>query len=194
MAKLVLDDVTTTGDDLITLMNLVNANNALIETALENTLSRDGTTPNFMDANFDMNGYDILNVGNLWFVPGGGDNLAYYNVCNQYIKGQATSMHAATISGGVYTPVCCDSNVHKITLDQDVTIGAPTGALDGQVINFIFKQDATGGWTVTFNSVFKFPNGTPTTVTATANAVDVLSCQYDSEDEVWLCTAGQDYS
>lgn len=40
----------------------INANNELIETALENTLSRDGTTPNQMEADFDMNGYRIMNV------------------------------------------------------------------------------------------------------------------------------------
>lgn len=39
-----------------------NANNALIEAALENTLSRDGTTPNQMGANLDMNSNRILNL------------------------------------------------------------------------------------------------------------------------------------
>lgn len=41
-----------------------NANNDLIEAAFENTLSRDGTTPNQMEANIDMNGHLILNQGN----------------------------------------------------------------------------------------------------------------------------------
>ncbi len=40
-----------------------NANNALIEAALENTLSRDGTAPNQMEADFDMNGFQIINLG-----------------------------------------------------------------------------------------------------------------------------------
>lgn len=39
-----------------------NTNNGLIETAMENTLSRDGTTPNEMGANLDMNTYEILNL------------------------------------------------------------------------------------------------------------------------------------
>lgn len=40
----------------------LNANFDAIETAIENTLSRDGTTPNEMEANLDMNDNSILNV------------------------------------------------------------------------------------------------------------------------------------
>jgi len=39
-----------------------NNNFALIETALENTVSRDGTTPNTMSADLDLNSQDINNV------------------------------------------------------------------------------------------------------------------------------------
>ncbi len=58
MAKITLNDITTgySGPARI------NSNNALIEAAIENTLSRDGTDPNQMEADFDMNGYRILNV------------------------------------------------------------------------------------------------------------------------------------
>ncbi len=57
MAKLVLNDVTTG----FASTDLLNANNAAIKAALENTLSRDGTTPNTMSADLDMNGHRILN-------------------------------------------------------------------------------------------------------------------------------------
>lgn len=39
-----------------------NANNALIEAAFDNTLSRDGSTPNQMEANIDMNSHRVLNL------------------------------------------------------------------------------------------------------------------------------------
>lgn len=42
----------------------LNTNNTLIETALENTISRNGASPNHMLANLDMNGYMILNQSN----------------------------------------------------------------------------------------------------------------------------------
>lgn len=62
MAKLTLADVSTTGDGLRTLINSFNDNMALIESAMENTLSRNGATPNYMDAGIDMNGYRITNL------------------------------------------------------------------------------------------------------------------------------------
>lgn len=46
-------------------IDALNDNFDAIETALENTLSRDGSTPNTMSANLDMNGNSILNVDSL---------------------------------------------------------------------------------------------------------------------------------
>lgn len=43
-------------------LNTINENFEAIEAAVENTLSRDGTTPNEMTADLDMNDNDILNV------------------------------------------------------------------------------------------------------------------------------------
>ena len=58
MAKLTLTDIAA-GYVLVTTFN---ANNTLIETALENTLSRDGTSPNTMSANLDMNSNKVVNL------------------------------------------------------------------------------------------------------------------------------------
>lgn len=49
------------GSDYQSKQNL-NANNAAIRTAFDNTLSRDGTSPNQMTANLDMNSNRILNL------------------------------------------------------------------------------------------------------------------------------------
>jgi hypothetical protein len=43
-------------------MTTINNNNASIETAMENTLSRDGTSPNSMGAHLDMDSHRILNL------------------------------------------------------------------------------------------------------------------------------------
>lgn len=61
MAKLTLTDIATTINTTSS-VNSINANNALIEAALENTLSRDGTSPNTMGANLDMNSNKIVNL------------------------------------------------------------------------------------------------------------------------------------
>jgi len=58
MAKLTLTDESS-GFQTTTQRN---ANYTLIETALENTLSRDGTTPNAMGANLDMNSNRVINL------------------------------------------------------------------------------------------------------------------------------------
>lgn len=46
-------------------LDKINQNFELIDTALQKALSRDGTTPNQMEADIDLNGYDLLNVGEL---------------------------------------------------------------------------------------------------------------------------------
>ena len=66
MTKLVLDTVTSgfrSGE-------LVTSNNTATIKAIENTLSRDGTSPNFMQAQLDMNGFNIINQGNPVTVQG----------------------------------------------------------------------------------------------------------------------------
>lgn len=58
MAKLTLADLTSTYDAV----TQINQNFTDIETAIENTLSRDGTTPNNMTADIDLNSNKLLNV------------------------------------------------------------------------------------------------------------------------------------
>ena len=41
----------------------LNENFEAIEQAIENTLSRDGTTPNHMESDLDLNSYRVINVG-----------------------------------------------------------------------------------------------------------------------------------
>ena len=58
MAKITLTDMTSGYQSTA----VYNANNTLLEAAIENTLSRDGTTPNTMGANLDMNSNKVVNV------------------------------------------------------------------------------------------------------------------------------------
>jgi hypothetical protein len=45
-----------------TAVNAINTNNAVITTAFDNTLSRDGTSPNTMGSNLDMDNFQIINL------------------------------------------------------------------------------------------------------------------------------------
>jgi len=65
MAKLTHTDLTNIIGAETAAIAAINANGALTETAMENTLSRDGTTPNTMSADLDMNTKDVNNVGTL---------------------------------------------------------------------------------------------------------------------------------
>ncbi len=59
MSKITLTDLATISDSAIT---AINSNHAAITTALDNFLSRDGTAPNSMAADLDMNSQRILNL------------------------------------------------------------------------------------------------------------------------------------
>lgn len=61
MAKLTLTDLASLTNETGA-VNAINNNSALIETAMENTLSLDGTTPNSMGADLDMDSNQILNL------------------------------------------------------------------------------------------------------------------------------------
>lgn len=61
MAKLTLTNVTSFQNDNSAVTTYNNNNNST-EVALENTLSRDGTSPNQMNSNLDMNSWHILNL------------------------------------------------------------------------------------------------------------------------------------
>ena len=62
MAKLTLADITAITGNEASVIAAINANSALIETAIENTLSRDGTAPNTMTADIDLNSNKVINV------------------------------------------------------------------------------------------------------------------------------------
>jgi hypothetical protein len=61
MAKLTLTDLANLENET-TAIAVINANSAATITAMNNTLSLDGTTPNSMGADLDMNSYQIINL------------------------------------------------------------------------------------------------------------------------------------
>lgn len=61
MAKLTLDDLASLTNETTALATL-EENNRKIEAALEATLSRDGTAPDAMESELDMNSYRIINL------------------------------------------------------------------------------------------------------------------------------------
>lgn len=101
MAKLILDDIASGYAS----NSKHNTNYDAIEAAIENTLSRDGTAPNQMEADFDMNGHDILNAGSVMV---NGENIL-------------TTMQT------IY------DNYTSITTNVTISTSLPSGGSDGDI-------------------------------------------------------------
>lgn len=61
MSKITLNPVGSL-IDTTTAATTINTNSVTVQNAIDNTLSRDGTSPNQMNASFDMNSHNIINV------------------------------------------------------------------------------------------------------------------------------------
>jgi hypothetical protein len=80
------------------------------------------------------------------------------------------------------------STTFTVTLAGNRTLAAPTGGVAGTAYRWVIRQDGTGGRTLAFDSAFKFPGGTDSTLSTAADAIDVLVCLYDGTR--WLCDLG----
>ena len=101
---------------------------------------------------------------------------------------------ALTLTGGAISVDASLGNMFRVTLSGTGTVGAPTNSQDGQTINFHISQDGTGNRTLTWNSAYKWPSGVAPTLSTAANALDVVSCTYNSTLGYWVCTATRNFS
>jgi hypothetical protein len=115
MAKISLTDMTSGYQSTA----VYNANNTLLEAAIENTLSRDGTTPNTMSANLDMNSNRVSNLAD-------GTNLqdavtlTQLNAAGVVVSTIAGTGVTIADAGGYYTGTTAEGCLQEL--------GATTGA------------------------------------------------------------------
>lgn len=83
--------------------------------------------------------------------------------------------------------------VTTLTLTANTTFDAPTNMVDGAFYHITIKQNGTGGYTVAWNAVFKFPAGTAPTITSTASAIDELTFKSDGTN-MYLVSLNQNMS
>ena len=119
--------------------------------------------------------------------------VAYLNTVNHFSKGNATNAHSVVVNAGQIAIDASLGNVHKCVLNNNAKLMNPTNLLSGQVINIILKEDSVGNRILTFDTKYKFPGGFVPSLTSTPNATDLLSCQYDADDDILLCTMNADY-
>lgn len=136
MAKLTTTDITNITGAESTAIATVNSNFSAVETALENTLSRDGTSPNTMSADIDMNGNDVLNAEII--------EANYLILAGETFTGEAFSQGPAGTNG---------SNGAAATISVgSVTTGAAgssasvsnVGTSSAAVFNFTIPRGNTG--------------------------------------------------
>ena len=100
MAKLTLTDLANLQNETSAVASL-NNNNTAIEVAMEKTLSRDGTTPNQMEVDLDLNSNDIINGGVLRaqdIILGGENAPGLLTTLNGLADSATASAAAAAIS------------------------------------------------------------------------------------------------
>ena len=71
------------------------------------------------------------------------------------------------------------NQVATLTLTANTIFDAPTQMVDGSFYSLIIIQDATGGWTASWNGVFKWAAATAPTLTTTAAAKDIFVWRSD---------------
>ena len=71
------------------------------------------------------------------------------------------------------------NQVATLTLTANTIFDAPTQMVDGAFYSLIIIQDGTGGWTTSWNGVFKWAAATAPTLTTTAAAKDIFVWRSD---------------
>jgi len=138
MAKLTLTDITNITGQETSAITTLNNNWQLIEVALENTLSRDGTTPNALSTDIDLDGNDLLNVGIVnaeRFLLDGEEFFAE----DVLAKGDAATIEIGTVTTGDPGTDVIITNVgdeHEAVLNITIPRGdvGPAGAGTGDLL------------------------------------------------------------
>lgn len=73
-----------------------------------------------------------------------------------------------------------------LTIAGNRTMAAPANPVDGQQIDLLVVQDATGGRTLTWNSVFAFENTTPPTLSSGPSGIDRFLMRYNAAIGKWI--------
>jgi hypothetical protein len=161
MSKITLTNVGSLTQNPTSAQTNINANFATIQTAMDNTLSRDGTTPNQMTNNLDMNNHQVINLpapatansparlSDLATIAGGGTVV---NVPTGGTAGQALKKNSSTDYDTSWGNVVSSVGL-SLPTDFTVTNSPVTGT-----------GTLTGSWAVT-------PTGTGAVVRATSPTI-----------------------
>jgi hypothetical protein len=152
MAKLSLTDISSGYLSIAP----YNANNTLLEAALENTLSRDGTTPNTMGANLDMNSNYVTNLSD------GANNQDACTVAQL----AAASVVANTTTAALTTIVDTAANMAATTVE---------GALAEIYVDFVAADAVVTAATVPAATLAAVTNGNGASLIGIEDAAGIIT-------------------
>ena len=105
--------------------------------------------------------------------PDADATIAGLSLAQEFTKTQ--NFDATTLTDAASISWDASANqVTSVTITANRTMAAPTNMVDGGVYVLTVIQDSTGGYTMSWNAVFKFAAATAPTVTSTADARDVF--------------------
>ena len=105
--------------------------------------------------------------------PDADATIAGLSLAQEFTKTQ--NFDATTLTDGASISWDASANqVTSVTIAGSRTMAATTNMVDGAVYVLTVIQDGTGGYTMSWNAVFKFAGATAPVVTATASARDTF--------------------
>lgn len=136
----------------------------------------DGTSTGnlYVGGNAIVNGIDLTaNVINLESNTAEiASNVAKTDLNQTFVAAQRAEVSILSDVSSNVTLDFNDSNHWEITLANSITLLNPSNLVAGQSGSIVVKQNNVGSQTLSFESSWKFPEGTAPTLSTTANAVD----------------------
>lgn len=150
MSKITLSNVGSIQQNPTTAQTEINSNFAVIQTAMDNTLSRDGTSPNVMGNNLDMNSNHILNL------PAPVSNYDPIRLMDVSTINAGGITVSPLPTGGLASQALTKNS--STNFDTSWTYVVPVGGNTGQVLSKNSSTNFDIGWA----SSLAFPGGSNT--------------------------------
>lgn len=119
-------------------------------------------------------------------------NRVNYKIANGTIALRTSG--TGTLTPASTTTVGINNALQEITVTGSFTLGFPTVVWGGTAGLFIFRQDSSGGHTVSLASGYKTPGGVGITLASGANAITIVPWYARSSTEILLGSPQTDFS
>ena len=121
-------------------------------------------------------------------------DAAMKNVANTFTKAQTVAVNTLTYGATTQTNAAL-SNTHRLVLTGNTIMANPTNLVDGQIVNYILRQNNVGGFVVSsWGSKFKWGDGTVPVLSSGINAATVICGVYDGVADEILCNASKNFA